>query len=158
MFLRDFAADFGIGELVRLKREVVFAGLGEGGKWSVRSRPSNSNGTRCESCDGDGDGDCVDEIYDAVVVCNGHYVQPRIADNIPGWLFTFPFSILICPTQSFGKLIIFISHTNKQQLRCVSDSDILFFVFFNSSFMFFIFGGIFLFFHLKEEFKIILDY
>ncbi|KAL1316636.1 hypothetical protein AAHE18_15G080600 [Arachis hypogaea] len=78
MYLQDFAADFGIGEVVRLQTEVVIAGLGEEGKWRVRSRPSNHNRMRSDDCD------CVDEIYDAVVVCNGHYVQPRIADNIPG--------------------------------------------------------------------------
>ncbi|MED6199286.1 hypothetical protein PIB30_074539 [Stylosanthes scabra] len=73
----DFAAHFGIGEVVRLQTEVVFAGLGEEGKWRVRSRPSNHNRMSSD------DGDCVDEIYDALLVCNGHYVQPRIADNIP---------------------------------------------------------------------------
>ncbi|XP_057449844.1 flavin-containing monooxygenase FMO GS-OX-like 4 isoform X2 [Lotus japonicus] len=71
MYLKDFAADFEIdGELVRFQTEVVFAGLGETGKWRVTSRSSN-------------DSDCVDEIYDAVVVCNGHYAQPRLA-HIPG--------------------------------------------------------------------------
>ncbi|XP_061357805.1 flavin-containing monooxygenase FMO GS-OX-like 4 isoform X7 [Gastrolobium bilobum] len=69
MYLKDFAADFQIDELVRLETEVVFAGLGDGGKWTVRSRSSNC--------------DCVDEIYDALVICNGHYVQPRLA-HIPG--------------------------------------------------------------------------
>ncbi|KAJ1416024.1 Flavin monooxygenase FMO [Sesbania bispinosa] len=72
MYLQDFVADFEIDELVRLQTEVVLAvaGLGEGGKWRVISRSPDS--------------DCVDEIYDAVVVCNGHYVQPRLAHNIPG--------------------------------------------------------------------------
>ncbi|KAK7252669.1 hypothetical protein RIF29_36781 [Crotalaria pallida] len=74
-YLQEFAADFEINELVRLETEVVFAGLvmvGEGGKWRIKSRPSNSD-----------DRECVDEIYDAVVICNGHYVQPRVA-HIPG--------------------------------------------------------------------------
>lgn len=71
MYLEDFADYFEIGELVRFETEVVFAGLGEAGKWRVKSRPSRS------------DSECVDEIYDAVVICNGHYFQPRIA-HIPG--------------------------------------------------------------------------
>ncbi|WJX60433.1 hypothetical protein P8452_45640 [Trifolium repens] len=69
MYLQDFAADFEIDDLVRFETEVVFAGLGEGGKWRVRSRSVDS--------------DCVDEIYDVVVVCNGHYFQPRLP-HIPG--------------------------------------------------------------------------
>ncbi|RYR59866.1 hypothetical protein Ahy_A05g025832 isoform E [Arachis hypogaea] len=87
MYLQDFAADFGIGEVVRLQTEVVIAGLVEEGKWRVRSRPSNYNRMRSDDCD------CVDEIYDAVVVCSGHYVQPRIADNIPGLFSVFSY----CP-------------------------------------------------------------
>jgi hypothetical protein len=77
MYLQDFAADFEIDDLVRFETEVVFAGLGEGGKWRVRSRSVDS--------------DCVDEIYDAVVVCNGHYFQPRLP-HIPGSLFSLPLS------------------------------------------------------------------
>lgn len=71
MYLQDFALDFEILELVRFETEVVFAGLGEGGKWRVTSKSPHS------------DRDSVDEIYDAVIVCNGHYVQPRLP-HIPG--------------------------------------------------------------------------
>lgn len=74
MYLNDFAVDFKINELVRLQTEVVFAGLGEGGKWTVRSRSLQSN--------------CVDEIYDAVVVCNGHYFHPRLP-HIPGYFLSY---------------------------------------------------------------------
>ncbi|ESW29329.1 hypothetical protein PHAVU_002G061500 [Phaseolus vulgaris] len=69
MYLQDFAAHFEIDELVRFGTEVVFAGLVEGGKWRVTSALRNS--------------DPVDEIYDAVIVCNGHYVRPRLP-HIPG--------------------------------------------------------------------------
>ncbi|CAJ1928365.1 unnamed protein product [Sphenostylis stenocarpa] len=69
MYLRDFAVDFEIIELVRFETEVVFAGLGEGGKWRVTSTSPHN--------------DHVDEIYDAVIVCNGHYFQPRLP-RIPG--------------------------------------------------------------------------
>ncbi|KAL5098972.1 hypothetical protein RYX36_003299 [Vicia faba] len=68
-YLQDFAADFEINDSVRLHTEVVYAGVEEGGKWTVRSKSV--------------DRDCVDEIYDAVVVCNGHYFQPRLP-HIPG--------------------------------------------------------------------------
>ncbi|KAI4315283.1 hypothetical protein L6164_028112 [Bauhinia variegata] len=69
MYLQDFTSAFEIAELVRFESEVVFAGLAESGKWRVRSITKG--------------GVTVDEIYDAVVVCNGHYTQPHIAD-IPG--------------------------------------------------------------------------
>lgn len=91
LYLQDFAADFEIGELVRFQTEVVFAGFGEGGKWTVRSRSHDS--------------DCVDEIYDAVVVCNGHYVQPRLA-RIPGYFLFLPFLIYMPLTHHIHKILI----------------------------------------------------
>ncbi|KAI9076613.1 hypothetical protein K1719_041378 [Acacia pycnantha] len=69
MYLQDFAAEFGINELVRFETEVVSAKFEDGGKWKVTSKRRS--------------GDGVDEIYDALVVCNGHFTQPRISD-IPG--------------------------------------------------------------------------
>lgn len=66
-YLNDYTTEFGLGELVRFGAEVTRVGL-EGGKWKVRS-------TAC--------GEPLDEVYDAVVVCNGHYTEPRIAE-IPG--------------------------------------------------------------------------
>ncbi|GMP95878.1 hypothetical protein CsSME_00044757 [Camellia sinensis var. sinensis] len=66
-YLNDFASEFGLSELVRFGTEVRNVCL-EGGKWKVRSRKG---------------GDQLDEIYDAVVVCNGHFTEPRIAE-IPG--------------------------------------------------------------------------
>ncbi|KAH7862601.1 hypothetical protein Vadar_007012 [Vaccinium darrowii] len=67
-YLNNFETEFGLGELVRLGAEVRRVWL-EGGKWKIRSRMSVR-------------GD-LDEVYDAVVVCNGHYTEPRIAE-IPG--------------------------------------------------------------------------
>ncbi|KAL6979718.1 Flavin-containing monooxygenase FMO GS-OX5 [Sarracenia purpurea var. burkii] len=66
-YLNDFASEFGLTKFVRFGVEVKRVGL-EGGKWKVRWRNS---------------GDQVEEIYDAVVVCNGHFTEPRIAE-IPG--------------------------------------------------------------------------
>nr|BDH72886.1 marasmin synthase 2 [Tulbaghia violacea] len=71
-YLRDFAEEFRLGELVRFGREVWHVGLVEDRKWVVKSRDRNG---------GEGDGDS--EVYDAVVICNGHYTEPRIAE-IPG--------------------------------------------------------------------------
>ncbi|XP_027359994.1 flavin-containing monooxygenase FMO GS-OX-like 4 isoform X1 [Abrus precatorius] len=76
MYLQDFATDFEINELVRFRTEVVFAGLGEGGKWRVTSKSQDSDSV------------FVDEIYDALVVCNGRYVQPRLP-HIPGFNYTY---------------------------------------------------------------------
>ncbi|XP_062026116.1 flavin-containing monooxygenase FMO GS-OX-like 4 [Rosa rugosa] len=69
MYLKDFAKDFGIYGIVRFETEVVFVGLVEGGKWEVKTKSKR--------------GEDFDEVYDAVVVCNGHYTEPRIA-QIPG--------------------------------------------------------------------------
>ncbi|CBI25788.3 unnamed protein product, partial [Vitis vinifera] len=53
--------------------EVVYTGLGADGKWRLRSRRGNDEE--------------VDEIFDAVVVCNGHHTEPRIAEihGIDAW-------------------------------------------------------------------------
>ncbi|KAG8374751.1 hypothetical protein BUALT_Bualt10G0028400 [Buddleja alternifolia] len=67
-YLRDFAAEFELSELVRFGSEVWHVGLMDDKKWVVKSRNS-SNG-----CD---DGD---QVYDAVMVCNGHYTEPRPAE------------------------------------------------------------------------------
>ncbi|XP_034214746.1 flavin-containing monooxygenase FMO GS-OX3-like isoform X2 [Prunus dulcis] len=69
-YLKDFASEFGISEIVRFDTEVMVVDLVEGGKWKVKSKSKGGDGVH-------------DEIYDAVVVCNGHYTEPRIAE-IPG--------------------------------------------------------------------------
>ncbi|KAF5772514.1 putative flavin monooxygenase, FAD/NAD(P)-binding domain superfamily [Helianthus annuus] len=70
-YLKDYASEFGLSELVRFETEVSRVWRREGGKWEVRFRKRSG-----------GDED-VDEDFDAVVVCNGHYTEPRIA-FIPG--------------------------------------------------------------------------
>ncbi|CAA0309950.1 unnamed protein product [Arabidopsis thaliana] len=69
-YLRDFAREFKIEEMIPFETEVVrVEQAGENPKkWRVKSRNF---------------GDISDEIYDAVVVCNGHYTEPRHA-LIPG--------------------------------------------------------------------------
>ncbi|GAB4834222.1 hypothetical protein Ancab_032487 [Ancistrocladus abbreviatus] len=56
-YLDEFASEFGLNELVRFQTEVRHVGL-----------------------EGDESGSEVVEKYDAVVVCNGHFTEPRIAE------------------------------------------------------------------------------
>ena len=67
-YLRDFAKEFDVEEMIRFETEVVRAEPAADeenrGKWRVESRSSDG---------------AADEIYDAVVVCNGHYTEPRHA-------------------------------------------------------------------------------
>jgi len=67
-YLEDFAREFKLVEMVRFKTEVVLVEP-EDKKWRVQSKNS--------------DGISKDEIFDAVVVCNGHYTEPRVA-HVPG--------------------------------------------------------------------------
>ncbi|KAL3615578.1 hypothetical protein CASFOL_041239 [Castilleja foliolosa] len=69
-FLNEFAREFGLVKLIRFKTEVVRVervGL-RNDQWVVESRADKVSS---------------DEVFDAVVVCNGHYTQPSLAD-FPG--------------------------------------------------------------------------
>ncbi|KAL8119226.1 hypothetical protein AgCh_016661 [Apium graveolens] len=66
-FLNEFALQFGIIELIRFSTEVVGIELRDN-EWIVESRTSEL--TQVEG-------------FDAVVVCNGHHTEPRVA-NFPG--------------------------------------------------------------------------
>ncbi|KAK1564783.1 hypothetical protein Q3G72_011483 [Acer saccharum] len=72
MYLKEFARVFGVEELVRFEVEVVKVCLVENNRWKVSSKKTS-------------DGDIiVEEVFDAVVVCNGgRNCQPHVAD-IPG--------------------------------------------------------------------------
>ncbi|XP_049366609.1 flavin-containing monooxygenase FMO GS-OX5-like [Solanum verrucosum] len=69
-FLNEFAKDFGINELIRFNTEVVRVAPVEfgGNRWIVESKSEELSS---------------EEVFDSVVICNGHYTTPRIA-NIPG--------------------------------------------------------------------------
>ncbi|KAL1199052.1 Flavin-containing monooxygenase FMO GS-OX5 [Cardamine amara subsp. amara] len=67
-YLEDFARKFKLEEMVRFETEVVLVELEEK-KWRIQFR--NSVGIS------------GDEIFDAVVVSNGHYTEPRVA-YVPG--------------------------------------------------------------------------
>ncbi|CAL5381465.1 unnamed protein product [Camellia sinensis] len=68
-FLNEFAREFGITELIRFGTEVVRVERVDlrNGEWVVESRTSESN---------------REEVFEAVVVCNGHNTQPQAA-NLP---------------------------------------------------------------------------
>lgn len=84
-YLKDYATEFAIGELVRFDTEVSRVSQGENGKWEVRSIKRKEEEHH------------LDEAFDAVVVCTGHYTDPRIA-QIPGIhsssLDSIPFSLV----------------------------------------------------------------
>ncbi|GMN40781.1 hypothetical protein TIFTF001_010006 [Ficus carica] len=85
MHLKEFMKEFGVEKLVRFETEVVYVGMVKSSdnfnKWKVRSKKRS--------------GDEVDEIFDAVVVCVGHYTEPRVAD-IPVLRGSSASSIDIC--------------------------------------------------------------
>lgn len=76
-FLKDFAQHFGLVQLTRFSAEVVRVEPTRNDKWIVESRTDKL--TR-------------EETFDAIVVCNGHHTEPRVA-NFPGDFF---FLYLFC--------------------------------------------------------------
>ncbi|CAA6656190.1 unnamed protein product [Spirodela intermedia] len=72
-YLEDFARDFDLCGMIRLETEVLRVERNHFGRWTVRFR---------QAALGRGAG-YSEEVYDGVVVCNGHYTEPRIA-VIPG--------------------------------------------------------------------------
>ncbi|MFS8024338.1 putative flavin monooxygenase, FAD/NAD(P)-binding domain superfamily [Helianthus anomalus] len=68
-FLKDFANEFGVGEVIRFNSEVVRV-ESRGGEFVVEWKTT--------------EGGLVEEDFDAVVVCNGHHTEPRVADDVPG--------------------------------------------------------------------------
>lgn len=76
-FVESFAKDFGLMELIRFGARVVRAEMVEGKGWVVEWQNLAA-------------GTAEEEVFDAVVVCNGHYTHPLLAE-IPGttslWLF-----------------------------------------------------------------------
>ncbi|XP_031502628.1 flavin-containing monooxygenase FMO GS-OX-like 5 [Nymphaea colorata] len=77
-YLADFAADFDLVRWIRLETEVVNVVQHPDGRWLVRSRRALLN-RECTPPSAA----VIEEVFDAVVVCNGHYTEPRLA-VIPG--------------------------------------------------------------------------
>ncbi|XP_006843639.2 flavin-containing monooxygenase FMO GS-OX-like 3 [Amborella trichopoda] len=73
LYLDDFAAESDVLKAIRFRTEVFHVGMMEGGKWVVKSRRDFGEDVAVD----------VNEIYDGVVVCSGHYAEPRIAE-VPG--------------------------------------------------------------------------
>ncbi|RZC54214.1 hypothetical protein C5167_013069 [Papaver somniferum] len=80
-YLQDFANHFELIELIRFETEVIHVSLlddQEGEKerkWAVKYKIRSSSSPPTFVVD--------EEVFDAVVVCNGHYTEPLIAE-IPG--------------------------------------------------------------------------
>lgn len=70
-FLTEFAKDFGITELIRFNAEVVRVRRVEyeEDRWVVEWKSDELSSE--------------EEVFDSVVICNGHYTIPKVA-NIPG--------------------------------------------------------------------------
>ncbi|CAI9108542.1 OLC1v1008167C2 [Oldenlandia corymbosa var. corymbosa] len=74
-FLKNFVAHFGLEKLVRFNTRVVRVEAEDGGRrWIVETEKNMTGGLETGS---------EEEMFDAVVVCNGHNTQPRLA-NVPG--------------------------------------------------------------------------
>ncbi|XP_054814792.1 flavin-containing monooxygenase FMO GS-OX-like 4 isoform X2 [Prosopis cineraria] len=71
-FLNKFADDFGIGELIRFNREVLRIERvdARNDKWVIQSKSRGGDSL-------------FQDFFQAVVVCSGHFTEPRIA-KIPG--------------------------------------------------------------------------
>ncbi|KAM7257292.1 hypothetical protein ACFE04_013033 [Oxalis oulophora] len=70
-YLKEFAKEFSVEEMIKFETQVDDVRLvDDDNKWRIKLKATN--------------GDCEKEvIFDAVVVCNGHYTEPRVA-HIPG--------------------------------------------------------------------------
>ncbi|KAL0913059.1 hypothetical protein M5K25_016490 [Dendrobium thyrsiflorum] len=71
-YLEDFSRDADVNGMVRFRTEVVSVEMEGEGRWAVKSRKIDDGLTGDES-----------EVYDGIVVCNGHHTEPRVAE-IPG--------------------------------------------------------------------------
>ncbi|CAN6312674.1 unnamed protein product [Urochloa humidicola] len=74
-YIHEFARRFDLSGLVRFRAEVTAVRVLQDDRWTVRWRNKTAAGEEEE--------EEREEHYDAVVVCNGHYTEPRMAD-IPG--------------------------------------------------------------------------
>ncbi|MBA0754468.1 hypothetical protein Gogos_019927 [Gossypium gossypioides] len=68
LYLKDFAREFGVEEMVRFETDVIKVGILGDGKWKVRSKKSSFNDNNEIISKSNAEFD--DEIYDAVVCIN----------------------------------------------------------------------------------------
>eukprot|EP01018_Ginkgo_biloba_P016530 Gb_21983 [translate_table: standard] len=109
LYLNDFARDFNLVPLIQFNTRVEYVGManpetltGDGMKeknieWLVRSRRRAAHGH-------DWTAEEVEVVFDAVVVCNGHYTEPRIA-QIPGIGSTPSYALREIRSTPIGHLI-----------------------------------------------------
>jgi NADPH-dependent 2,4-dienoyl-CoA reductase/sulfur reductase-like enzyme len=79
-YVEDFARDFGLFELIRFGQEVVRVERVDevSHEWVIESKSQGS-------------GSVEEEVFEAVVVCNGHHTEPRIAEFPGRWGFIYFF-------------------------------------------------------------------
>ncbi|XP_076882233.1 flavin-containing monooxygenase FMO GS-OX5-like [Bidens hawaiensis] len=70
-FFQDFAKEFGVVKVIRFNSEVVRVEELRDGEFAVEWR-SMVNGMMDQ------------EVFDAVVICNGLHTEPRVANDVPG--------------------------------------------------------------------------
>ncbi|KAF8650499.1 hypothetical protein HU200_063867 [Digitaria exilis] len=76
LYIQEFARRFDLYGLVRFRTEVTAVVETTSTRWLVRWSTTSTSGEQEQEEE-------EEEEFDAVVVCNGHYTEPRIAD-IPG--------------------------------------------------------------------------
>ncbi|CAN0896047.1 Flavin-containing monooxygenase FMO GS-OX-like 9 [Linum grandiflorum] len=86
LYLKDFSVHFGLREMIRFNTRVEYVGMldyheefGKEIKWVVKSRSLLKNGNSNKTTNvGIENNPLVEEVYDAVVIANGHYSYPRL--------------------------------------------------------------------------------
>ncbi|KAF3795256.1 Flavin-containing monooxygenase FMO GS-OX-like 2, partial [Nymphaea thermarum] len=73
-YLADFAREFDLEKWIRFRTNVVHVVRVGDGRWLVRARRVSDDGEPAAD---------ESQLFDAVVVCSGHFTEPRIAD-VPG--------------------------------------------------------------------------
>ncbi|XP_071723578.1 flavin-containing monooxygenase FMO GS-OX-like 4 [Rutidosis leptorrhynchoides] len=68
-YLKEFAIEFSVEEMIKFETQIDDVRLVDDSKWKVKLKRIS--------------GESKEEVFDAVVICNGHYTEPRLAD-IPG--------------------------------------------------------------------------
>ena len=76
-YLEAFARRFDLLRLVRFQTEVVRVRRWSDGRWAVTSRKLGEKGSSVGK----------EKFYDAIVVCNGHYTEPRIAAILAKYIY-----------------------------------------------------------------------
>ncbi|CAM6093325.1 unnamed protein product [Calypogeia fissa] len=83
-YLEDFLEDYNLRGLVKFGVRVDYVGQQVDRKWVVKFQKAFDFKMKEESHEKDCQhAELETEVFDAVVVCNGHYAEPRLAD-IPG--------------------------------------------------------------------------